>query len=250
MEMWSKSNLASLLFALGQLDEALAVAEEVIEWDRAQGGSLIAPVTAIPVANTLTMRGRLEEAAELAADFLPRIQEAGDPQILIPGLHVAALVAIARGELETAARLARETRSIKSGNAAFRFYELAGLVRVLIRCGAREDAQKMVIGLEPRFVGERADVLSARAEIEEANEAFESGSTLYQEAAEVWSQLGNVIEQNHALLGEGRCLVQLGRTAEAGEPLRAAREAWASLGASALTAEADEWLARATALSS
>ena len=53
-----------------------------------------------------------------------------------------------------------------------------------------------------------------------------------------------------ALLGEGRCLVQLGRMQEATQQLTAARDSFASFGAGPLTTEADEWLARATALSS
>jgi hypothetical protein len=49
---------------------------------------------------------------------------------------------------------------------------------------------------------------------------------------------------------KGRCLAQLGRMQEATQLLRDARDAFASFGAEPLTAETDEWLARASALSS
>ena len=59
---------------------------------------------------------------------------------------------------------------------------------------------------------------------------------------------GGVFDKGGALGDEG--LGGLGRTQEATQELTAARESFASFGAGPLTAEADEWLARATALSS
>ena len=55
-------------------------------------------------------------------------------------------------------------------------------------------------------------------------------------------------EEAHALLGQGRCLLTLSRPAEAREPLRAARDIFASLGASPVLADANRLLAEATAL--
>jgi hypothetical protein len=55
-------------------------------------------------------------------------------------------------------------------------------------------------------------------------------------------------ERAHALLGHGRCLLGLGRPAEAREALRAAREIFASLGATPALTETDKCPARATAL--
>jgi hypothetical protein len=55
-------------------------------------------------------------------------------------------------------------------------------------------------------------------------------------------------EQAHALLGQGRCLLTLSRPAEAREPLRAARDIFASLGANPVLADANRLLAEATAL--
>jgi hypothetical protein len=47
-------------------------------------------------------------------------------------------------------------------------------------------------------------------------------------------------EEAHALFGQGRCLVALGRAPEVGVPLAAAREIFARLGAKPAEAEADE----------
>ena len=52
-----------------------------------------------------------------------------------------------------------------------------------------------------------------------------------------------------AELGLGRCLVSLGRAREADQPLRRAREQFASLGAAAALAETDTLLQQASPLS-
>ena len=49
-------------------------------------------------------------------------------------------------------------------------------------------------------------------------------------------------EEAQALLGQGRCLVALGKAPEAAAPLAAAREIFARLGAKPALAETDEWL--------
>jgi hypothetical protein len=54
-------------------------------------------------------------------------------------------------------------------------------------------------------------------------------------------------EVGHALLGQGRCLVALGRAPEAAAPLAAAREIFARLGARPALADTDDWLVRAAA---
>ena len=46
-------------------------------------------------------------------------------------------------------------------------------------------------------------------------------------------------EEAQALLGQGRCLVALGKTPEAAAPLAAAREIFARLGAKPALAEAE-----------
>jgi hypothetical protein len=53
-----------------------------------------------------------------------------------------------------------------------------------------------------------------------------------------------------ALLGQGRCLVAIGRPAEASVPLQQARDVFTELGAKPAVAETDALLERATALSS
>jgi hypothetical protein len=68
---------------------------------------------------------------------------------------------------------------------------------------------------------------------------------LYDQAAERWKEFGYVLEQGQTLLGRARCLIALGRTAEATQPLSEARSIFAGLGAAPLEAEAERLLATA-----
>ena len=66
----------------------------------------------------------------------------------------------------------------------------------------------------------------------------------YATAASGWLDFGVPYEEAQALLGQGRCLVALGRASEAAAPLTAAHEIFARLGAKPARAETEEWLAR------
>jgi hypothetical protein len=71
---------------------------------------------------------------------------------------------------------------------------------------------------------------------------------LFTDAADRWKRFEVPWEQAQALLGQGRCLLTLGRPTEAREPLRTARDIFASLGADLVLTEVNRLLAQATAL--
>ena len=70
-------------------------------------------------------------------------------------------------------------------------------------------------------------------------------AALYAEAAERWREFGNVPERAYALLGQGRCLPR--SAARRGEPLREARELFASMGYRPALAETDALLGESEA---
>ena len=69
---------------------------------------------------------------------------------------------------------------------------------------------------------------------------------LYEDAAERWREFGSVPERAYALLGQGRCLAALGKP-EAQEPLRVARELFASMGYKPALAETEALLRQSEA---
>jgi hypothetical protein len=79
---------------------------------------------------------------------------------------------------------------------------------------------------------------------------LQAAANAYAEAADRWTGFGVVPESGFALLGRGRCLVGLGRPAEAGNVLRAAREIFERLDAAPMRTETDALLAEAITLGS
>ena len=74
---------------------------------------------------------------------------------------------------------------------------------------------------------------------------YESAAVDFAAAAAGWRDFGMPYEEGHALLGQGRCLVALGRAAEAAAILAAAREIFARLGARPALEETEATLAAA-----
>jgi hypothetical protein len=95
---------------------------------------------------------------------------------------------------------------------------------------------------------DRHAAVTARALLAEQHGGHADAAALFTDAAGRWERFEVPWEQAHALLGQGRCLLTLSRPAEAREPLRAARDIFASLGANPVLADANRLLAEATAL--
>jgi tetratricopeptide (TPR) repeat protein len=250
MTMWATRSLMDVLFPLGEWDETLAVADELLEWGRDHVAGQMGYAAALEKARVLVHRGRVEEAGALLDEFLPRVRDVGDPQALVPSLYVGCLVERARGDRAAVLRLVREIGDITAQRPLFRMIQLAGLLRIQIWLGDLDEAEGFARGLSPRMARERNGLLSARAILDEARGRLERALSSYRKAADAWSEFGDEVEHAHALLGAGRCLLALAREGEAIERLREARERFASFGAVPLIAEVDDLLARATAKTS
>jgi hypothetical protein len=98
-----------------------------------------------------------------------------------------------------------------------------------------------VNGVEPVTPLQEHSLAACRAQLAEAAGDQAGAAVLYEQAAERWREFGNVPEQAYALLGQGRCLAALGKS-EAGEPLREARELFASMGYRPALAETEALL--------
>ena len=92
-----------------------------------------------------------------------------------------------------------------------------------------------------------ADSLTAcRAQIAEAAGRQAEAAELDTESARRWREFGNVPERAYALLGRGRCLVALSKPG-AEEPLREARDLFASMGYEPALAETEALLGESEA---
>jgi tetratricopeptide (TPR) repeat protein len=170
--------------------------------------------------------------------------------VLLPALATAALIEESRGNAAVAVRFVEELEDFTRGQAMRRAQHLPDAVRVCAATGAISLAEILLEGTE--VVGARHihAVHAARAVLAEAQGQLEQSLSLYGEAAERWAEFGFVLEQAHALLGAGRCLVALRDPERAAKSLRKAREIFESLGARPLVAEAEPLLEQAAALAS
>ena len=91
---------------------------------------------------------------------------------------------------------------------------------------------------------------AVRAALDEAHGETDRAATRYADAANHWQSFGDLPEQGFALLGQGRCLLQLNRPAQAKEPLLAAHDIFTRCEMVPALTETDTLLAQATSLTS
>jgi len=121
------------------------------------------------------------------------------------------------------------------------------MVRVAVAAGDRELAERLARGVEPVYPYHEHALAGARAILLEASGDLHGAAEAYRDAAARWERFGVVPERAHALWGQGRCLLEMGRSSEAAEPLREARASFANLGAGPAVAAVDELLERLSA---
>jgi DNA-binding SARP family transcriptional activator/class 3 adenylate cyclase len=246
--LWVHALSLWTLFDLGAWDELLEVSDELISWDDLRGRSYFGVCALCYKAQVLLRRGKLEEAASLSEEFLPRAREVEDPQVLTPALAVAALIEQARGNGEAAVTLIKEqlgvtpSATLEGGN----FVHEA--VRVCAAAGALRVAERLIEGRQSALDRHRHGLLTARATLAEAQGRLEEAARLYADAAQRWAEYGFVLERGQALLGEGRCTLALEKPERAEESLRKAQEIFERLDARPLAAEASAGLERAASL--
>ena len=124
------------------------------------------------------------------------------------------------------------------------------MVRTALAIGDASIAERLVGGLQPRTPYAKHALVAATAALADTRGDLQAAALTYVDAAGRWERFGVVPEQAFALLGEGRCLVGLGRPAEAVPVLRRAREIFDSLEAAPSLTATDALLQEATALSS
>jgi len=191
----------------------------------------------------LAWQGDLIAARALSARVLPRARDIDDLQQLVPALVASALVEHATGDHPAALALVTEAAQLTADRAGGRRF-LGQLLADMVRIAATPApalAHDLLTATETTATRYRLTATTGRAVLAEATGDVEVAAGLYAEAAGGWSAYGHVHEHALALLGQGRCLFQLGRP-EAEPVLRVARERLAALGARPPAAEADALL--------
>ncbi|MGH2995087.1 MAG: ATP-binding protein [Gaiellaceae bacterium] len=237
--MWESAEALTMLFELGEWDELLRSAAELVEWDQAAGSRPIETMALCAQARVLVWREGTAEAAPLAERFLPSARRVADAQTLVPALVTAALAERARGEIANGVRLLEELEVVTRGKPPFRCDELPDACRICVASGDLRLAERLLDGTAELAARHRNTILTGRAVLAEAGGEVEQAAGLYAEAAERWAEYGHVLEHGLALLGAGRCHARLGRSAESATALDEARSIFVRLGAQPLVADVD-----------
>jgi class 3 adenylate cyclase/tetratricopeptide (TPR) repeat protein len=173
----------------------------------------------------------------------------GEPQYLGGLLALAAIAQAAAGEARAAAPLLTELEQVPNVRDTLDYLRsLPDLVRVAVAAGEPDLGARLAAGLEPVYQLDQHAAVTARALLAEQHGEHAEAADLFADAAARWERFEVPWEQAQALLGQGRCLLALGRPAEGEQPLSAARDIFASLGASPALADAHGLLAEATAM--
>ncbi|HEX9312332.1 MAG TPA: adenylate/guanylate cyclase domain-containing protein [Actinomycetota bacterium] len=231
------------LIDAGEWDSALKTARAIS--GRAEASGDVADLLQARWAQTrvLASRGEGDTAAALAEWLVEAARESGGVEDVIAGFCAAAMAYRAAGRPDLALELVSEVaaRSHVRQSPTYPGF-LCELLRTALAAGDPSLAARLVEGVEPVFPHHEHALCAAGAILAEADGRHEEAAERYAEAAERWDGFGVVPERAHALLGEGRCLLALGRSDRAAAPLREAREIFARLRAGPALAEVDSLL--------
>ncbi|HEX6579744.1 MAG TPA: AAA family ATPase [Actinomycetota bacterium] len=244
---WGRMQSMWTRFDLGRWDELLEIGAELIATEP-DPGTQIAVLAEIYRQHVLVRRG-LSDGSAYESAILPRALEIGDDQVVVPALRVAALGMLARGDPSGAVAAVEELEARMADRPGSRGWLLDECAHVCRIAGAAGTLERLLEGYKPYMTRDRICVRMGEAALAELRGESEAAVEGYREAAEGWAGFPHPLQHGLALLGAGRCLLDLARSSEAGERLRSASEVFRGLGAAPSVAEADDLLERATARS-
>jgi class 3 adenylate cyclase/tetratricopeptide (TPR) repeat protein len=256
LEFAERRGISEFVGAMGSasLDRLI----ELGEWDRAleDATALAGPAEAAgdvfgllqlrtAQVRVLVGRGQAATARPLADWLAGAARESGGTEDIIVAFAAAAAALLATGEPDRAVDLLAQTAGWPHVREASLYPAyLPEMTRTAVAAGDLELAERLASGLAPRFAYRQHALCAAAAVLAEGRGRLAAAVDGHGEAAERWRRFGIVPERAHALLGQARCLVALGRPAAA-EPAGEARHLFAALGAAPLVAAADAVLERA-----
>jgi class 3 adenylate cyclase/tetratricopeptide (TPR) repeat protein len=224
---WERQALAELpwaLFDLGEWDELLRIADEVVR--RSEGEAAYAPVLALPPkARVLALRGATHEARETIGQMLDHARTIGESQATAPALAAAALVEYLDGRVENTLSLIDELLAVR----VLVYTPVAEVGRILLELGRDDLARAMIQRIRPvpRSLHEAASV---QAWLAEREAEWCSAHERWSDAVAAWRSFGNPLELAHAVTGLGRTESRLGRATDAHEHFLEAETIFKRLG--------------------
>jgi class 3 adenylate cyclase/tetratricopeptide (TPR) repeat protein len=245
MEFWELSGLCrmvDLLVDLGRWDEALLAAREVEPRILASGCAEQLLGLRLSVALVATLRGD-DAVGQVSLQWL---EHHARPEGMLPDDRASfiAMMAVCRsmqGRLDEAHALLVDCLCLGEPVESFRglLGWLPFFVQASLACGDLELAVRFGSAHEARMPRDEVSASLVSAMLAEARGERDAAAGSYATAAARAQDLATPYEEAQALLGQGRCLVALGRAREAVPLLGRAHEIFARLGAKPALAEVD-----------
>jgi tetratricopeptide (TPR) repeat protein len=242
MALGFRAALIRWQYLTGDWDEALAgveALETALQQAEDNFSLLIMQVARVAM---LAARGQPEEAKPFIGWLLAHGGASEAPSDSAWALVAAIIVDSELGQSQVACGLLRDLRQYR----AFDYVEFfPTVIRAALNAGDRDLATGLTQDLTPLTPMHEHIQTTCQALLDETHDERESAAAGFADAAARWHDFGVPYEEAQALLGQGRCLVALGRAPEAAPVLEQAREIFAKLKAKPALAETDELLARA-----
>jgi tetratricopeptide (TPR) repeat protein len=224
-----------LLFDVGEHDQALAVAEGVVDRARSESEKRLLAQAKWVKTNVMVFRGQAERLASMPDEVEAGLDDATTAGERYVRLRIAARIRAALGQREAAiallTRLAGEHPDLS--------LTVSGLLLTA----------ETAIGLGEIDLAERFTPPNAGAALAEARGDLGTAAQGYAGQVERSQSRGEVVWVAKHLVGLGRVLARLGRTDEAAQALNEARPTLVRLDGAPLLAEVDALLGQLTAVS-
>jgi tetratricopeptide (TPR) repeat protein len=250
-ELALKWSNVDALVELGRWDEAASEGAGVAEQLEASGA--VSDLLNIRQGRVLleALRGEIDEALPMVDWLVDTARATGSPEAVVTSHYAATLALAGGGDRERARSLLDEIERTPGVRQTPQWAPyLSGMVRTALAAGDTQLAERLASGLDPVYPYRAHALVATAAMLAEARGNASEAADLHADAAERWERFGVVTERAFALLGQGRCLVALGRAEDAAAPLRTARGLFAAMGAQPSLAETDALLQRTAALAS
>ena len=194
----------------------------------------------------LAWRGDFATAEPLLGWVEQKGSQTDDPRAFASCLLGAATVRLGLGDSARAVELLTlcgERPSAAGGSDLV--VRMPQAMRTALAVGERSLAESLLSGIESNYPLSEHALAASRALLSEETGEHEAAASAFADAAARWRGFEVPYECGQALLGQGRCLVGLGKVPEAADPLVAAREIFARLGAEPALQETDRVLSAA-----
>ena len=238
--------LVDSLYKTGDWDEALTQAELLLP--ELEATEQVWNLLFLRSRQAMLLTARGDSAG--AASFMPWVvREGRDSEVgWVRAFALLAGAAVHQQAGESEAALGLLADCFAPSRAATSILEVVPeAVRIALDCAGENLAARIVGRLDTLLPAsplplEQHVTASIHGSLEERRAEHEPAAAHFAVAADGWRAFGMPYEEGHALFGQGRCLVALGRASEAAAPLAQAREIFAGLRARPALGEMDRLL--------